>query len=58
MNLKKLKWHYLLSRKQTLLFRSLTRVPHKYYKGMKGMLWQENYVLHFGEGGFFDPLNL
>lgn len=53
MDLKKIKWHYLLNRKQTLLFRSLTHAPHKYYKGLKGMPWQANYVLHFDEGDFF-----
>lgn len=48
--LKKIDWQYLVSRREALLFKSITDNSHKYFKRSTGINWRANYILRLGEG--------
>jgi len=51
--IKKINWHYLINRRESMLFCSLADNSYKYFKSITGIPWRTSYILRFDEGDYF-----
>ncbi len=51
--IKKIKWQYLVNRREVLLFTSITSNSYKYFEKITGIPWKVNYEIRFADGDIF-----
>lgn len=51
--IKKIKWQYLINRKESLLFHSLSDPSYYYFKKITGIEWKVDFILRFSDGSFY-----
>jgi phosphohistidine swiveling domain-containing protein len=58
-DIKKVKWKYLVNRRESLLFRSIISNSHKYFKRITNIPWELKSAIRFTEGDvFYDEKDL
>ena len=55
--IKKINWHYLINRRESLLFCSLADNSYRFFKSITGIPWRTTYILRFDEGDYFINYN-
>ena len=51
--IKKVDWRYLVNRRETLLFKSITDNAYSYFKKVTGINWKATCILRSSEGGLY-----
>ncbi|MEK7556991.1 MAG: PEP-utilizing enzyme, partial [Patescibacteria group bacterium] len=51
--IKNVDWQYLVSRAESLLFKSVTQHCYRHFQKVTGIPWTANYYVHFGPGDVF-----